>query len=76
MVIIVHIDKWDVTGVLIDNGSQAEIIFLSAFEQMGYDIKRLKEAMKPLYSFGGRRIKPVESTFLPVPFESLINARI
>jgi hypothetical protein len=36
-VIIAHIDKWDVTRVLIDNGSQAEILFLSAFDQMGFD---------------------------------------
>jgi hypothetical protein len=32
MVIITHIDKWNVTGVLVDNGSQAEIVFLSTFE--------------------------------------------
>jgi hypothetical protein len=37
MVIIMHIDKWDVTRVLIDNDSQAEILFLSAFDQMGFD---------------------------------------
>jgi hypothetical protein len=37
MVIIMHNDKWDVTRVLIDNGSQAEILFLSAFDQMGFD---------------------------------------
>jgi hypothetical protein len=29
MVIIVHIENWDVTRVLVDNGSQEEIIFLS-----------------------------------------------
>jgi hypothetical protein len=30
MVITVHIDRWDVTKILIDNGSQAEILFLAA----------------------------------------------
>jgi hypothetical protein len=30
MVIIAHIDKWDATRVLIDNGSEAKILFLSA----------------------------------------------
>jgi hypothetical protein len=39
MVITTHIDKWDVTRVLIDNGSQAYILFLLAFDQMGYDRK-------------------------------------
>jgi hypothetical protein len=51
MVIISHIDKWDVTRVLVDNGSQAEILFLSNFEQMVFSKKQLKEASKPLYGF-------------------------
>jgi hypothetical protein len=34
MVIATHIDKWNVTRVLVNNGSQAEILFLSTFEQM------------------------------------------
>jgi hypothetical protein len=39
MVITAHIDKWDVTRVLIDNGSQAEMLFLSAFNQMRFSRK-------------------------------------
>jgi hypothetical protein len=35
MVITTHIDKWDVMRVLVDNGSQEKILFLSTFEQMG-----------------------------------------
>jgi hypothetical protein len=30
MVLTVHIDRWDVSRILIDNGTQAEILFLSA----------------------------------------------
>jgi hypothetical protein len=37
MVITVHIDRWDVTKILIDNGTQDEILFLSAFNKMGFD---------------------------------------
>jgi hypothetical protein len=37
MVVAIHIDIWDITKILIDNGSQAEILFLSTFEKMGYD---------------------------------------
>jgi hypothetical protein len=33
MVITIHIDRWDVTKILIDNGSQAEILFLTAFKK-------------------------------------------
>jgi hypothetical protein len=59
MVIAAHIDKWNVTRVLVDNGNQAEILFLSTFELMGFSQKQLKEALKPLYGFGGKKIQPV-----------------
>jgi hypothetical protein len=76
MVINAHIDKWDATHILVDNGSQAEILFLSAFNQMGYDRRQLKEATKPLYDFGGRRIEPATTRTLPVSFGNPQNARI
>jgi hypothetical protein len=38
----------EVTKILIDNSSQAEILFLAAFKKMGYDQKQLKEPTKPL----------------------------
>jgi hypothetical protein len=75
MVITAHIDKWDVTRVLVDNGSQAEILFLSTFDQMGFDRKQLKEASKPLYGFNRRRIEPIGFILLSVSFGSLCNAR-
>jgi hypothetical protein len=48
----------------------------STFEQMGFDRKQLKEASKPLYGFGRRRIEPIGSISLPVSFGSLHNTRI
>jgi hypothetical protein len=59
MVTTIHIDKWDVTKILIDNGSQAEILFLATFDKMGFDQKQLSEPSKPLYGFGGKRMEPV-----------------
>jgi hypothetical protein len=59
MVIIVRIDRWDITKILIDNGSQAEILFLATFDKMGFGQKQLKELSKLLYGFGGKRIEPV-----------------
>jgi hypothetical protein len=59
MVVTVHIDRWDITRIFVDNGSQAEILFLSAFEKMGYDRKQLKKTMQPLYGFDDKRIEPV-----------------
>jgi predicted hotdog family 3-hydroxylacyl-ACP dehydratase len=75
MVITSHIDKWDVTRVLVDNGSHAEILFLSAFDQMGFNRKQLKEMSNPLYGFGGKRIEPVGSITLSISFGSLRIAR-
>jgi hypothetical protein len=42
---------------------------------MGFDKKQLKEASKPLYGFGGRRIEPVDSISLLISFGSFPNAR-
>jgi hypothetical protein len=75
MVITTHIDKWNVTRVLVDNGSQAETLFLSTFGQMGFSKRQLKEASKPLYGFSGKKIEPVGSISLPVFFSTLSNAR-
>jgi hypothetical protein len=75
MVIIVHIDRWDVTKILIDNGSQAEILFLATFDKMGFDQKQLKELSKLLYGFGGKIIEPVGAITLPVFFGTPKNPR-
>jgi hypothetical protein len=63
MVVTVHIDRWDITKILIDTGSQAEILFLATFNKMGFDRKQFKEPSKPLYGFGGKRIEPVRAIF-------------
>jgi hypothetical protein len=47
MVFTIHIDQWDVSKILVDNGSQAVILFLSTLEKVGYKKKQLKEPMKP-----------------------------
>jgi hypothetical protein len=75
MVITTHIDKWNVTRVLVDNGSRAEILFLSTFEQMDLNKKQLKEVSKHLYGFGGKRIESIGSISLPLSFGSFFNAR-
>jgi hypothetical protein len=53
-----------------------KILFLSAFKKMAYDKKRLKEPTKLLYGFGGKRVKPVWVTTLPISFGTPKNPRI
>jgi hypothetical protein len=68
MIITIHIDRWDITKILIDNGSQAKILFLVAFDKIGFDQKQLQESMKTLYGFGGKRIEPIGVITLLVSF--------
>jgi hypothetical protein len=70
MVITIHINQWDVSKNLIDNGSQAEILFLLTFEKMGYNKKQLKEPTKSLYGSGGKKIEPVGVITLLVSFST------
>jgi hypothetical protein len=62
-----------VSKILVDIGNQAEILFLSTFEKMGYDKKQLKDSMKPLYGFSSKRIEPVGVITLLVSFGTTKN---
>jgi hypothetical protein len=42
---------------------------------MGFDWKQLREPSKPLYGFGGKRIKPVGTITLLVSFGTPKNPR-
>jgi hypothetical protein len=75
MVLTVHIDKWDITKILINNGSRTEILFLAAFDKMGFYRKQLQELTKPLYGFDGKWIEPVGVITLPMSFGIPKNPR-
>jgi hypothetical protein len=59
MVINCRVAGWDLHKVLVDNGSQVDIIFLHAFDRMGISHNLLKPADNPLYGFGGKGTIPV-----------------
>jgi hypothetical protein len=65
MVITCRVAGWDLHKVLVDNGSQADIIFLHAFDRMGISHNLLKPANNPLYGFGGKGTFPVGKIELP-----------
>jgi hypothetical protein len=54
IVIIAHIDKWHIMRVLVDNGSQAEILFLSSFKQMGFQQETIEGSIKASIRFQGQ----------------------
>jgi hypothetical protein len=68
MVINCSVAGWDLHKVLVDNGSQADIIFLHAFDRMGISHNLLKPSDNPLFGFGGKGTFPVGKIELPLSF--------
>jgi hypothetical protein len=75
MVIDCSVAGWDLHKVLVDNGSQADINFLHAFDRMGISHSLLKPSDNPLYGFGGKGTFPVGKIELPLLFGVAPNAR-
>jgi hypothetical protein len=75
MVINCSVVGWDLHKVLVDNGSQADIIFLHAFDRMGISHNLLKPSGNPLYGFGSKGTFPVDKIELPLSFGLAPNAR-
>jgi hypothetical protein len=75
MVINCSVAGWDMHKVLVDNGSQADIIFLHAFDHTGISHNLLKPLDNPLYGFGSKGTFPVGKIELPLSFGVAPNAR-
>jgi hypothetical protein len=75
MVINCSVAGWDLHKVLVDNGSQADIIFLHAFDRMGISHNLLKPSDNPLYGFSGKGTFPVGKIELHLSFSVAPNAR-
>jgi hypothetical protein len=75
MVINCRVAGWDLHKVLVDNASQAGIIFLHGFDRMGISHNLLKPAGNPLYGFGGKGTFPIGKIELSLSFGTVPNAR-
>jgi hypothetical protein len=75
MVINCSVARWDLHKGLVDNGSQADIIFLHAFDRMGISHSLLKPSDNPLYGFSGKGTFPVGKIELHLSFGVAPNAR-
>ena len=58
LVIMLMIERFNTKKVLVDNGSLADIIYLSTFQQLKVDPKRLRSFESPLVSFSGDKVYP------------------
>ena len=66
LVIMIMIEGFNTRRVLVNNGSSADIIYLSAFQQLKVDPKRLRPFKSPLVSFSGDKVHPMGIVTLTV----------
>ena len=66
LVISIRIEDYNMHRVLVDNGSSADILYYSAFQQMGIGRERLIRTNAPLVGFGGTRVLPLGAITLSV----------
>ena len=57
-VIMLTIEGFNTRRILIDNGSSAGIIYLSAFQQLKLDLGRLHPFESPFVNFNGDKVYP------------------
>ena len=58
LVIVLEIEGFNTRRVLVDNGSSADIMYMTAYHQLKLDPKRLRTFKSPLVSFSRDRIYP------------------
>ena len=58
LVIMILIEGFNTRRVLVDNGSSADIIYLSAFQQLKLNQTRFRPFDSPLVSFSGDKVYP------------------
>jgi hypothetical protein len=60
MVLTVHIDRWDISKILVNNGSEAEILFLSTFKKWAMIISSSKNQRSSSMALAAKESSPSE----------------
>ena len=66
LVVNIQVGNYNMHRVLVDNGSSADILYYSAFQQMKIDKEQLILTNAPLVGFGGTRVFPLGAVILSV----------
>ena len=66
LVVSIRVGDYNMHRVLVDNGSSADILYYSAFQQMGIYRERLIPTSAPPVGFGGTRVFPLGAVTLSV----------
>jgi hypothetical protein len=68
LVVTLMIGNYTTHRVLVDNGSSADVLFLSAFEKMKIEQKRIASAPVPLVGFIREKVLPKGTIALPLNY--------
>ena len=66
LIVSIRVGDYNMHRVLVDNGSSADILYYSVFQQMGIDKERLIPKNAPLVCFGGTRVFPLGMVTLSI----------
>ena len=66
LVVSIRVRDYNTHHVLVENGSSADILYYSAFQQMRIEKERLVPTNASLVGFGGTKIYPFGEVTLPV----------
>ena len=66
LVVSIRIEEYNMHRVLINNGSLIDILYYSAFQQMGISKEQLVPTKAPLVGFEGTRVLPLGAVTLSV----------
>lgn len=66
LVVSIEVGDNNIHRVLVDNGSNADILYYSTFQQMRIEREWLVPTNAPLVGFGGIRVYPLGADTLPV----------
>ena len=73
IVIMLVIEGFNTTRILMDNGSLVDIIYLSAFQQLKLDPGRLRPFDSSLISFSGDKVYPKGIVTLTVTMKAYLR---
>ena len=76
IVLTIKVGLMNVTRVLVDTGSMADLITMDCLKQLKYNSEHFEKLERPLIGFGRSRVCPSGTIVLPVRFGEKGNGRI
>ena len=66
LIVSIQVEDYNTHRVLVNNGSFADILYYTAFQQMRIDREWLVPTISPLIGFEGNKVYPFDAVTLPI----------